>query len=77
MILFCSYAIFMSAIPHADAGQQGGSKPVKNGELWQELLDAAEPLRVDWRWVKGHSGHPENERADKPACDAAIQFSRR
>jgi ribonuclease HI len=52
-------------------------KPVKNAELWQELLEAAAPHKVDWRWVKGHAGHPENERADKLACDAAMQFSRR
>ncbi len=48
--------------------------PVKNAELWQELLDAAEPHKVEWHWVKGHAGHPENERADKLACDAAGQF---
>jgi ribonuclease HI len=52
-------------------------KPVKNAELWQELLDAAEPHRIDWRWVKGHAGHPENERADRLACDAALQVSNR
>ncbi|HEU0133875.1 MAG TPA: ribonuclease HI [Allosphingosinicella sp.] len=52
-------------------------KPVKNAELWQELLDAAAPHKVDWRWVKGHAGHPENERADKLACDAAMTFARR
>ena len=52
-------------------------KPVKNAELWQALLDAAAPHKVDWRWVKGHAGHPENERADKLACDAAMQFARR
>ena len=39
-------------------------KPVKNAELWQELIDAAKPHRVEWHWVKGHSGHPENDRAD-------------
>ena len=33
-------------------------KPVKNAELWQELIDASEPHRVEWNWVKGHSGHP-------------------
>ena len=49
-------------------------KPVKNAELWQELCDAAERHKVDWRWVKGHAGHPENERADKLACDAAMEF---
>jgi len=52
-------------------------KPVKNAELWQELLDAAAPHRIDWRWVKGHSGHPENERADRLACDAAMRFATR
>jgi len=53
-------------------------KPVKNAELWQELLDAAAPHKVEWRWVKGHAGHPENERADKLACDAATaQFPKR
>jgi ribonuclease HI len=46
-------------------------KPVKNAELWQELLAAAAPHRIAWRWVKGHSGHAENERADRLACDAA------
>jgi ribonuclease HI len=39
-------------------------KPVKNVELWQRLESAIERHHVDWRWVKGHSGHPENERAD-------------
>ena len=50
-------------------------KPVKNAELWQELLDAAAPHRVEWHWVKGHSGHPENERADALA-NAAIETMR-
>lgn len=47
-------------------------KPVKNAELWQALLAAAEPHRVEWEWVKGHAGHPENERADRLASDAAL-----
>jgi ribonuclease HI len=46
-------------------------KPVKNAELWQALLDAAAPHRIDWHWVKGHAGHPENERADQLACAEA------
>ena len=46
-------------------------KPVKNAELWQELIDAAEPHRVEWHWVKGHSGHPENDRVDALACAEA------
>jgi ribonuclease HI len=49
-------------------------KPVKNAELWQELLEAAKPHRIEWHWVKGHAGHAENERADILACDAANQF---
>ena len=49
-------------------------KPVKNAELWQALLTAAGPHVVEWRWVKGHAGHPENERADKLACAAAETF---
>jgi ribonuclease HI len=51
-------------------------KPVKNAELWQELLEAAGRHRIDWRWVKGHSGHPENERADALACAEAGKFRR-
>ncbi|MBB4631007.1 ribonuclease HI [Sphingosinicella soli] len=39
-------------------------KPVKNADLWQALIAAAAPHSIDWQWVKGHSGHPENERAD-------------
>ncbi len=46
-------------------------KPVKNAELWQQLLDAAEPHRVEWHWVKAHSGHPENDRVDALACAEA------
>jgi len=47
-------------------------QPVKNAELWQELLAAAKPHRIEWVWVKGHAGHPDNERADKLASDAAL-----
>jgi ribonuclease HI len=47
-------------------------KPVLNAELWQELLAATKRHRIEWIWVKGHDGHPENERADKLASDAAL-----
>ena len=47
-------------------------KPVKNGDLWIALVEAVRPHRVEWVWVKGHDGHPENERADKLASDAAL-----
>lgn len=39
-------------------------KPVKNEDLWRRLEEAAARHEVQWHWVKGHSGHPENERAD-------------
>ena len=42
-------------------------KPVKNVELWQRLDAARAPHKVEWIWVKGHSGHVENERADELA----------
>lgn len=42
-------------------------KPVKNQDLWQELLAVMAPHRIDWRWVKGHAGHRENERCDELA----------
>jgi ribonuclease HI len=47
-------------------------KPVLNADLWQELLAAIKRHRIEWIWVKGHDGHPENERADKLASDAAL-----
>ena len=48
-------------------------KPVLNDDLWRELLEAVRPHRVEWVWVKGHAGHPENERADKLASEAALR----
>ena len=52
-------------------------QPVKNADLWQKLLDAAKPHRVEWTWVKGHAGHPDNERADRLASAAAVAAGRR
>lgn len=48
-------------------------KPVKNADLWQELLEAARRHRIAWHWVRGHSGHPENDRVDALACAEADQ----
>lgn len=42
-------------------------KPVKNADLWQRLEAATHPHHIQWHWVKGHAGHPENERADQLA----------
>lgn len=47
-------------------------KPVKNADLWQLLLAAIKPHRIEWVWVKGHNGDPDNERADTLASEAAL-----
>jgi ribonuclease HI len=53
-------------------GWKNASKqPVRNADLWRDLIDAAARHQVEWIWVKGHNGHPENERADLLASDAA------
>jgi ribonuclease HI len=45
-------------------------KPVKNVELWQRLDEAVKRHTMEWHWLKGHAGHPENERADELAREA-------
>jgi ribonuclease HI len=50
-------------------------KPVKNVELWQALVEAVKPHRIDWKWVKGHAGDPDNERADTLASEAALTIA--
>lgn len=42
-------------------------KPVKNADLWQMLDEARQPHLIEWHWVRGHAGHPGNERADRLA----------
>ncbi len=49
-------------------------KPVKNVELWQRLDEAQKRHAVTWEWVKGHAGHPENERADELARAGMAPF---
>lgn len=46
-------------------------KPVRNADLWHELIAAAAAHQIEWCWVKGHSGHPENERVDRLASEQA------
>lgn len=48
-------------------------KPVANEDLWRELIAAVGPHKVSWEWVKGHSGHPENERCDTLASEEAAR----
>lgn len=47
--------------------KNAAKKPVKNADLWQRLDAATSGHTIDWVWVKGHAGHPENERADELA----------
>ena len=51
--------------------KRGKNEPVKNVDLWKRLLRAMEPHQVDFIWVKGHAGHPQNERCDVLATTAA------
>jgi len=51
-------------------------KPVKNQDLWQRLEQAAARHDVQWHWVKGHAGHPENERADALANQGIDELGR-
>lgn len=51
-------------------------KPVKNADLWLRLDVATRKHHVEWFWLKGHAGHPENERADELACQGAQEAAR-
>ncbi|MGF1621139.1 MAG: ribonuclease HI [Rhodomicrobiaceae bacterium] len=51
-------------------------KPVKNADLWMKLDEARQRHQVSWHWVKGHAGHPENERADELAREGMAPFKR-
>jgi ribonuclease HI len=51
-------------------------KPVRNADLWHELIELTGRHEVNWNWVKGHAGHAENERVDRLASDAAEQVIR-
>jgi len=51
-------------------------QPVKNQDLWQELDRLATPHQIDWQWVRGHTGHAENERADQLANRAIDEMLR-
>lgn len=51
-------------------------KPVKNVDLWQRLDEAGQRHQVEWRWIKGHAGHEENERADALARQGMAPFKK-
>jgi len=48
-------------------------KPVKNQDLWLQLDALSQLHRIEWKWVRGHAGHPENERADQLANQGVLQ----
>ncbi len=50
-------------------------KPVRNADLWHDLIEAVARHKVSWHWVRGHSGHPENERVDQLASDEAARIA--
>jgi ribonuclease HI len=54
----------------ANGWRNASRKPVANQELWEALIAASAGLNIAWSWVKGHAGHPENERADMLANQA-------
>ena len=54
----------------AKGWKTANKKPVKNQDLWERLDSAIQPHKITWKWVKGHAGHPENERADELARQA-------
>ncbi|MSU63778.1 MAG: ribonuclease HI [Pedosphaera sp.] len=49
-------------------------KPVKNDDLWRQLDELAIRHRIEWKWLKGHAGHPDNERCDVLAAAAIAQL---
>lgn len=58
------------------AWRTSNKKPVKNSDLWKELAIQAERHQIRWEWVRGHSGHPENERVDSLANAALDKLLR-
>ncbi|HEY6872747.1 MAG TPA: ribonuclease HI [Geobacteraceae bacterium] len=52
-------------------------EPVLNRDLWERLLELAKTHRIEWRWVRGHNGHPENERCDELARRAIETYKAR
>ena len=60
---------------HKRGWVNAAKKPVANADLWRELWDATGRHEVTWHWVKGHSGHTENDRVDQLASDEAARIA--
>ena len=58
----------------ANGWKRGDKKPALNPDLWEQLLNACERHEIEYQWIKGHAGHPENERCDELAVEQAARF---
>ena len=58
----------------ANGWKRGDKKPALNPDLWEQLLNACERHELEYQWIKGHAGHPENERCDELAVEQAARF---
>ena len=58
----------------ANGWKRGDKKPALNPDLWEQLLNACERHELQYQWIKGHAGHPENERCDELAVEQAARF---
>ena len=56
--------------------RKGDKKPALNPDLWDALLQATEPHVIHYHWIKGHAGHPENERCDAMAVAESQKFKK-
>ena len=54
--------------------RKSDKKPALNADLWQQLLEAVAPHKIHYQWIKGHAGHPENERCDAMAVAESQKF---
>jgi ribonuclease HI len=61
----------------ANGWRTAGKDPVKNEDLWRRLDEAQKRHQIVWHWVKGHAGHPENERADELAREGMAPFRKK
>lgn len=59
----------------ANGWKTAGKKPVKNQELWELMIKVSRRHSLTWNWIKGHSGHPENERCDRLAVEQRDAFA--
>src|SRR3989304_1042529 len=64
-------------ISGCEAMTTNNRKELLNRDLWERLLQASKPHKIEWMWIKGHNGHPENERCDQLAREEIIRCKKR